>query len=193
MDMGFGEWVTRPTLMIGDNNRNARDWANEPMITDGNRAIEREYITIREKVVLHQHSARICAITGTVFCRCRAVKIWPSALSSAQPAQRIAIFSNNIVCQSTAAHFAAQVQTHCLYLNNIFCVTVNARSVVRSGQLPAGSGNHGHSLGGRRDLVQRLQKSSAEVKMKLYKPFPSSAKHKKYSVYTASGAARLLL
>jgi hypothetical protein len=25
--MGFGDWVKRPTLMIGDN-RNARDWAN---------------------------------------------------------------------------------------------------------------------------------------------------------------------
>jgi hypothetical protein len=69
--MGFGEWVNRPTLMIGDN-RNARDWANEPMITDGNRAIERDYIiTIREKVVAGQilpvwiETDRNCSDLGT--------------------------------------------------------------------------------------------------------------------------------
>ena len=69
-DMGFGEWVNRPTLMVGDN-RNARDWANEPMITDGNRAIEREYITVREKVVAGQilpvwiETDRNCSDLGT--------------------------------------------------------------------------------------------------------------------------------
>jgi hypothetical protein len=69
-DMGFGDWVKRPTLMIGDN-RNARDWANEPMITYGNRAIEREYITIREHVIAGKvlpvwiETVRNCSDLGT--------------------------------------------------------------------------------------------------------------------------------
>ena len=48
-DLGFPEWVERPTLTLTDN-RNARDWANETMITDGNRHIDRRYMLIREKV-----------------------------------------------------------------------------------------------------------------------------------------------
>ena len=48
-DLGFPEWVERPTLTLTDN-RNARDWANESMITDGNRHIDRRYMLIREKV-----------------------------------------------------------------------------------------------------------------------------------------------
>jgi hypothetical protein len=64
---------------------------------------------------------------------------------------------------------------------------------VRGGQLPASGGSRGHSFGGRGDLVQRLQKSSAEVKMKLYEPFPSSAKHKKYSVYVMKDGKRRLI
>ena len=37
--------------MLTDN-RNARDWGNESMITDGNRHIDRRYMLIREKVKL---------------------------------------------------------------------------------------------------------------------------------------------
>ena len=48
-DLGFPEWVERPTLTLTDN-RNARDWANETMITDGNRHMDRRYMLIREKV-----------------------------------------------------------------------------------------------------------------------------------------------
>ena len=32
-DLGFPEWVERPTLTLTDD-RNARDWANDKMITD---------------------------------------------------------------------------------------------------------------------------------------------------------------
>eukprot|EP01047_Picozoa_sp_COSAG01_P022756 COSAG01_NODE_1363_length_10560_cov_2530.174773_4_plen_91_part_00 len=45
-DMGFGEWVQKPTYMFGDN-RNARDWAIEDMTTDGNRMIDRKSATRR--------------------------------------------------------------------------------------------------------------------------------------------------
>ena len=48
-DLGFPEWVERPTLTLTDN-RNARDGANESMITDGNRHIDRRFMLIREKV-----------------------------------------------------------------------------------------------------------------------------------------------
>ena len=48
-DMGFGEFVKRPTMMFGDN-RNARDWAIEEMTTDGNRMIDRKYRIVRERV-----------------------------------------------------------------------------------------------------------------------------------------------
>ena len=51
IDFGFPEWVEQPTVMLTDN-RNARDWANESMITDGNRHIDRRYMLIREKVKL---------------------------------------------------------------------------------------------------------------------------------------------
>ena len=50
-EIGFGEWVTRPTLMIGDN-RNARDWASERMNTSGNIFFDRRYWTVREQVKL---------------------------------------------------------------------------------------------------------------------------------------------
>ena len=32
-DLGFPEWVERPTLTLTDD-RNSRDWANDKMITD---------------------------------------------------------------------------------------------------------------------------------------------------------------
>ena len=48
-DLGLQEWVKRPTLCIGDN-RNARDWANEKMITEGNQHLDRHYFMIRERV-----------------------------------------------------------------------------------------------------------------------------------------------
>ena len=50
-DLGFPERVERPTLTLLDN-INARDWANESMITDGNRqtCIDRRYMLIREKI-----------------------------------------------------------------------------------------------------------------------------------------------
>lgn len=51
IDFGFPEWVEQPTVMLTDN-RNARDWGNESMITDGNRHIDRRYMLIREKVKL---------------------------------------------------------------------------------------------------------------------------------------------
>ena len=51
IDFGFPEWVEQPTVMLTDN-RNARDWANDSMITDGNRHIDRRYMLIREKVKL---------------------------------------------------------------------------------------------------------------------------------------------
>jgi len=51
IDFGFPEWVEQPTVMLTDN-RNARDWANESMITDGNRHTDRRYMLIREKVKL---------------------------------------------------------------------------------------------------------------------------------------------
>ena len=38
--------------MVLTDNRNARDWGNESMITDGNRHIDRRYMLIREKVKL---------------------------------------------------------------------------------------------------------------------------------------------
>eukprot|EP01047_Picozoa_sp_COSAG01_P016922 COSAG01_NODE_882_length_12931_cov_668.084788_5_plen_128_part_00 len=41
--------VRRPTLCIGDN-RNARDWANEKVISEGNQHLDRHYFTIRERV-----------------------------------------------------------------------------------------------------------------------------------------------
>ena len=48
-DLGLEEWVRRPTLCIGDN-RNARDWANEKVISEGNQHLDRHYFTIRERV-----------------------------------------------------------------------------------------------------------------------------------------------
>jgi hypothetical protein len=48
-DMGFGQYVQKPTFMFGDN-RNARDWAIEDMTTDGNRMIDRKYRIVRERV-----------------------------------------------------------------------------------------------------------------------------------------------
>ena len=53
IDFGFPEWVEQPTVILTDN-RNARDWSNESMITDGNRHIDRRYMLIREKVKLGQ-------------------------------------------------------------------------------------------------------------------------------------------
>jgi hypothetical protein len=41
--------VKRPTLCIGDN-RNARDWANEKVISEGNQHLDRHYFIIRERV-----------------------------------------------------------------------------------------------------------------------------------------------
>eukprot|EP01049_Picozoa_sp_SAG25_P003527 SAG25_NODE_204_length_11947_cov_29.018822_3_plen_124_part_00 len=49
MPLGLGEWVKRPTLCIGDN-RNARDWANEKVISEGNQHLDRHYFIIRERV-----------------------------------------------------------------------------------------------------------------------------------------------
>jgi hypothetical protein len=49
IDLGLGEWVKRPTLCIGDN-RNARDWANEKVISEGNQHLDRHYFIIRERV-----------------------------------------------------------------------------------------------------------------------------------------------
>jgi len=48
-EMGLGKYVERPTPMIGDN-RNARDWALEDVMADGNRHFEHKYFTIRERI-----------------------------------------------------------------------------------------------------------------------------------------------
>ena len=48
-EMGFTDWVGKPTRMIGDN-QNATDWSRELMMTDGNRAVDICYMKIREVV-----------------------------------------------------------------------------------------------------------------------------------------------
>ena len=48
-EMGFTDWVDKPTRMIGDN-QNATDWSRELMMTDGNRAVDICYMKIREVV-----------------------------------------------------------------------------------------------------------------------------------------------
>jgi hypothetical protein len=50
-DLGLGQYVRRPTLCIGDN-RNARDWANERVLSEGNQHLDRHYFTVRERVAL---------------------------------------------------------------------------------------------------------------------------------------------
>ena len=50
-ELGLGKYVEGPTPMIGDN-RNARDWATEDVMSDGNRHFEHKYFTIRERVDL---------------------------------------------------------------------------------------------------------------------------------------------
>ena len=43
--------VLSPTLCIGDN-RNARDWANERVLSEGNQHLDRHYFTMRERVAM---------------------------------------------------------------------------------------------------------------------------------------------
>ena len=50
-DLGLGQYVRRPTLCIGDN-RNARDWANERVLSEGNQHLDRHYFTVRERVAM---------------------------------------------------------------------------------------------------------------------------------------------
>ena len=47
-DLGMGEYVKRPTLCCGDN-RNARDWAQEYILTEGNQHLDRQYFIVRER------------------------------------------------------------------------------------------------------------------------------------------------
>ena len=44
-DLGLGQWVSKPTYCFGDN-RNAKDWANDVMMTKGCRHFDRRYFTI---------------------------------------------------------------------------------------------------------------------------------------------------
>ena len=48
-ELGLSKYVEAPTPMIGDN-RNARDWAMEDVMADGNRHFEHRYFTVRERV-----------------------------------------------------------------------------------------------------------------------------------------------
>jgi hypothetical protein len=48
-DLGYGEWVREPTLLLGDNKQAGR-WSRTNMITNGNRFIERMYHKVREFV-----------------------------------------------------------------------------------------------------------------------------------------------
>jgi hypothetical protein len=50
-ELGLGKFMEEPIAMIGDN-RNARDWAMEDVMADGNRHFEHRYFTIRERVDL---------------------------------------------------------------------------------------------------------------------------------------------
>ena len=50
-ELGLGKFLDQPIAMIGDN-RNARDWAMEDVMADGNRHFEHKYFTIRERVEL---------------------------------------------------------------------------------------------------------------------------------------------
>eukprot|EP01048_Picozoa_sp_COSAG05_P011112 COSAG05_NODE_1024_length_6123_cov_7.197709_4_plen_191_part_00 len=50
-ELGLGKFLEQPIAMIGDN-RNARDWAMEDVMADGNRHFEHKYFTIRERVEL---------------------------------------------------------------------------------------------------------------------------------------------
>ena len=47
-ELGLGKFMEEPIAMIGDN-RNARDWAMEDVMADGNRHFEHRYFTIRER------------------------------------------------------------------------------------------------------------------------------------------------
>jgi len=49
-EMGLGELVSKPTLMLGDNKQACR-WSRTEMVTNGNRFIERQYHKVREFIL----------------------------------------------------------------------------------------------------------------------------------------------
>ena len=49
-EMGLGEFVSKPTLMLGDNKQAGR-WSRTEMVTNHNRFIERQYHKVREFVL----------------------------------------------------------------------------------------------------------------------------------------------
>ena len=49
IEMGFGEWVSEPTPVMGDNDQ-ATKWSIEDMVTTGNKCIRVEYHWVKECV-----------------------------------------------------------------------------------------------------------------------------------------------
>ena len=49
-EMGLGELVSKPTLMLGDNKQACR-WSRTEMVTNGNKFIERQYHKVREFIL----------------------------------------------------------------------------------------------------------------------------------------------
>ena len=49
-ELGIGDLVSKPTLMLGDNKQAGR-WSRTEMVTNGNRFIERQYHKVREFVL----------------------------------------------------------------------------------------------------------------------------------------------
>ena len=49
-EMGLGDLVSKPTLMLGDNKQACR-WSRTEMVTNGNRFIERQYHKVREFIL----------------------------------------------------------------------------------------------------------------------------------------------
>ena len=46
-EMGFNQWVTEPTALMGDNDQATR-WSVEKMVTTGNKCIRTEYHWVKE-------------------------------------------------------------------------------------------------------------------------------------------------